>query len=66
VITKPNGGKASALNYGISVAKGDYIVCIDADTQLKNDAVKELMKCFSDDKTAAVAGNVKVGNAINL
>jgi len=65
VLTKPNGGKASALNYGISVAKGDYLVCIDADTQLKNDAVKELLKCFTDDNVGAVAGNVKVGNTIN-
>jgi len=65
VITKPNGGKASALNYGISAAKGDFIVCIDADTQLKKDAVKELLKCFNDERTGAAAGNVKVGNTIN-
>jgi len=65
VYTKPNGGKASALNYGISVANGEYLVCIDADTQLKTDAVKELLKCFNDERVGAVAGNVKVGNTIN-
>ncbi|MBC7493482.1 MAG: polysaccharide deacetylase family protein, partial [Flavobacterium sp.] len=32
--SKVNGGKASALNYGISLTKNDYVVCIDADTQL--------------------------------
>ena len=65
VYTKPNGGKASALNYGISVSNGEYLVCIDADTQLKTDALKELLKSFNDEKVGAVAGNVKVGNTIN-
>jgi glycosyltransferase involved in cell wall biosynthesis len=35
VFTKPNGGKASALNFGISHADNDFVVCIDADTQLE-------------------------------
>ena len=65
--TKPNGGKASALNYGISCTKSDFVVCIDADTQLKNDALTQLMKCFAiqtknNQEIGAVAGNVKVGN----
>ena len=66
VYTKPNGGKASALNFGIEHAAGDYLVCIDADTQLMPDAVRQLMKYFNNDKVAAVAGNVKVGNEKNI
>ena len=70
VLTKQNGGKATALNYGINMAVNNYVVCIDADTQLKKDAVTELMKKFGNrDATAqvgAVAGNVKVGNEINM
>ncbi len=66
VHTKPNGGKASALNYGINLADTDYVVCIDADTQLKSDAVMQLMNKFSSDDIGAVAGNVKVGNEINM
>jgi len=66
VHTKPNGGKASALNYGINLAGTEYVVCIDADTQLKTDAVSQLMKKFDNDKVGAVAGNVKVGNEINM
>jgi peptidoglycan-N-acetylglucosamine deacetylase len=66
VLTKPNGGKASALNYGISQSDADYVVCIDADTQLKPDAVAHLMTHFVDKNTAAVAGNVKVGNVNGL
>jgi peptidoglycan-N-acetylglucosamine deacetylase len=65
--TKPNGGKASALNFGINLTQNEYVVCIDADTQLKTDALTQLMKCFTiqtknNQEIGAVAGNVKVGN----
>jgi cellulose synthase/poly-beta-1,6-N-acetylglucosamine synthase-like glycosyltransferase/peptidoglycan/xylan/chitin deacetylase (PgdA/CDA1 family)/spore germination protein YaaH len=66
VLTKPNGGKASALNFGITHAKYDHVICIDADTQLKTDAVYHLMRYFTDEEIGAVAGTVKVGNAHNL
>lgn len=70
VVTKKNGGKATALNYGINICTSDYVVCIDADTQLKSNAVTELMKKFistdSITPVGAVAGNVKVGNEINM
>ena len=67
VHTKVNGGKASALNHGIAITQNDFVVCIDADTQLKTDALSELMKCFTlhfknNQQVGAVAGNVKVGN----
>ena len=62
VVTKSNGGKWDALNTGIKVAKGEFIVCIDADTLLDQNAVQHLVKHFRDPKIAAVAGNVKVGN----
>ncbi|UEG50955.1 glycosyltransferase [Ferruginibacter lapsinanis] len=66
VHTKFNGGKASALNFGIAHASGEFVVCIDADTQLKKDAVSQLMKKFTGPEVGAVAGNVKVGNEINM
>ncbi|QJD95283.1 glycosyltransferase [Mucilaginibacter robiniae] len=66
VLTKPNGGKASALNFGISHARYDYVVCIDADTLLKNDAILQLMAYFTDEEIGAIAGTVKVGNETNI
>ncbi|SEF65237.1 Glycosyltransferase, catalytic subunit of cellulose synthase and poly-beta-1,6-N-acetylglucosamine synthase [Halpernia humi] len=70
VLTKINGGKASALNYGISHTNSEFVVCIDADTQLKEDAVSRLMDAFymeeKPQETGAVAGNVKVGNEVNM
>lgn len=70
VFTKVNGGKASALNYGVSQSRNEYVICIDADTQLKNDAVSHLIKMFfregQKQLVGAVAGNVKVGNSNTL
>jgi peptidoglycan-N-acetylglucosamine deacetylase len=70
VYSKSNGGKASALNFGIQKAESAYVVCIDADTQLKTDAITELMNQFmhppEGGEVGAVAGNVKVGNEVNM
>jgi len=72
VFTKPNGGKASALNLGVEKAAGEFVVCIDADTQLKTDAISLLMQKFfvptdnTNAQVGAVAGNVKVGNERNM
>jgi peptidoglycan-N-acetylglucosamine deacetylase len=66
VLSKPNGGKASALNFGIAQSTASFVVCIDADTKLLPDAVSKLMMHFNNDTTGAVAGNVKVGNEVNL
>src|SRR5574344_2190534 len=69
IFTKPNGGKASALNYGIEHTDAEYVVCIDADTKLYHNAVSLLMLHFlksADKKIGSVAGNVKVGNQVNI
>ncbi|MBI5218894.1 MAG: glycosyltransferase [Bacteroidia bacterium] len=66
VLTKPNGGKATALNYGIEHMSGEIMVCIDADTQLHTDAIKNLIPYFHNSKIGAVSGNVKIGNENNL
>jgi peptidoglycan-N-acetylglucosamine deacetylase len=62
---KENGGKSSALNFGISVAKNEYVICVDADTVFAKDAVRKLMRHFKNENIGAVAGNVQIGNAIN-
>lgn len=66
VLHKENGGKATALNYGIAFAKGEIIVIVDADTIVGRDALKQIVKGFAIDKNvAAVAGNIKVRNRMN-
>ncbi len=71
LLSKPNGGKASALNYGIGNTNAEYVVCIDADTKLAPNAVSIMMRHFlmktdSLEEIGAVAGVVKVGNEVNM
>jgi len=66
IIDIANGGKANALNTGISQATGDIVVALDADTQFEPDAIARLVRWFDDEKIGAVAGNAKVGNRINM
>lgn len=65
LMRQANGGKAAALNYALTVARGEIIVGFDADTQVAPDAISLLVRHFVDPKIGAVAGNVKVGNRLN-
>jgi len=66
LLTKANGGKAEALNYGLQHTKDEFYVGIDADTSIAPDAVGRLVGHFADPEVGAVAGNAKVGNRVNL
>ena len=60
--TQKNGGKSAALNYGLSFAKGTYVVSIDADTLFDRNAIAKLVTHFYDPRVMGVAGTVHVGN----
>ena len=66
VIRQENGGKASALNTGISRSRGEIVVCLDADTVFRTDTVRHIVAPFVDPDVGAVAGNAKVGNRVNI
>jgi cellulose synthase/poly-beta-1,6-N-acetylglucosamine synthase-like glycosyltransferase/peptidoglycan/xylan/chitin deacetylase (PgdA/CDA1 family) len=62
IIHQVNRGKAAALNHALSEARTEIVVTIDADTEIEPDAIRKLIRHFSDPQVGAVAGNVKVGN----
>jgi cellulose synthase/poly-beta-1,6-N-acetylglucosamine synthase-like glycosyltransferase/peptidoglycan/xylan/chitin deacetylase (PgdA/CDA1 family)/spore germination protein YaaH len=66
VLTKPNGGKADALNFGLERTNEEVYIGIDADGVIAHDAITNLVAHFADPKIGAVAGNAKVGNRVNL
>ena len=66
VFSKPNGGKAAALNYALDRLTEDIYVGIDADTVIATDAISKLIPHFEDPRIGAMAGNAKVGNRVNL
>ncbi len=61
-----NAGKAAALNRAIEVARGDVLICLDADTLVTPTTLSRLARHFADERVGAVAGNIKVGNRVNL
>jgi cellulose synthase/poly-beta-1,6-N-acetylglucosamine synthase-like glycosyltransferase/peptidoglycan/xylan/chitin deacetylase (PgdA/CDA1 family) len=66
VLTKPNGGKADALNFALDRTTEEIYIGIDADGVIAHDAITNLVPHFADPKVGAVAGNAKVGNRVNL
>lgn len=66
LIRQENAGKAAALNRAIVNAEGEVLVCFDADTQVAPNGIALLVRHFADPTVGAVAGNVKVGNRVNI
>jgi cellulose synthase/poly-beta-1,6-N-acetylglucosamine synthase-like glycosyltransferase len=55
-------GKPSALNLGFRLARGEFIVALDADTTFDRRMLQNLIAPFADPRVGAVAGNVLVRN----
>ena len=66
VVTKKNGGKADALNTGIAMARGEFVMCMDGDTKLSRNSLRAMIRHFDDPRVGGVAGNVRVLNRDNL
>jgi poly-beta-1,6-N-acetyl-D-glucosamine synthase len=57
VCTKPNGGKATALNEGYRRSKGEILLFVDADGIFTPGTIDEMLKAFTSLKVGAVCGN---------
>ncbi|MBU4246630.1 MAG: glycosyltransferase [Nanoarchaeota archaeon] len=60
LINQKNLGKGAALNEGIKRAKGDFVACLDADSMVRSDTLKEMMRYFYEGDIAAVSPLMKV------
>jgi cellulose synthase/poly-beta-1,6-N-acetylglucosamine synthase-like glycosyltransferase/peptidoglycan/xylan/chitin deacetylase (PgdA/CDA1 family)/spore germination protein YaaH len=68
LFTKNNAGKSEALNFGIAQTseQDEILVTLDADTIFQSDTIEKLIRRFVDPEIAAIAGNAKVGNRVNI
>ena len=66
VLRQANAGKAAALRRAIDASSGEVLVCLDADTLFTPETLAKLAGPLRDPRVGAVAGNVKVGNRVNL
>ena len=62
LIQQPNLGKSEALRSGLSHAKNDVLVFLDADTHFERGTLAQLVQPLHDPKVGAVSGHAKVGN----
>jgi len=67
LIRKKNGGKGDALNMGINASRYPYFVCMDADSKLQRDSLKEIAEpVFEDDAVIAVGGMILISQCVQM
>jgi cellulose synthase/poly-beta-1,6-N-acetylglucosamine synthase-like glycosyltransferase len=60
VFTKKNGGKGSAVNFGISKSKGEIIGSMDADSFATKESLTKMIGYFSKPDVTAVTASLKI------
>ncbi|MBU1292497.1 glycosyltransferase [Patescibacteria group bacterium] len=67
VLHKKNEGKHTAINAGIALAEdAEFIGCLDADSFVAPNALKEIIPCFFDEKVAAATPAMSVHQPKNF
>ena len=62
LLSQENCGKGVAINKALSVAKGEFFATLDADSTIKEDALRKILPVFVDQEVAAVLPLMKVKN----
>src|SRR3954467_10384651 len=63
VVDKDNGGKADALNVGLSFARGELVCAMDADTLIEADGLQRMVRPFLyATDVVATGGTIRVVN----
>lgn len=67
LISQFKKGKAGALNNGMkNYATGTLVMCLDADSYIAPDAIRNVIRYFQNEKTMVVAANVKIAKSEGL
>lgn len=66
VIHKKNGGKYTALNKAIELSTAEFVGCLDADSEVHPDALRNMIPYFSDPSIKAVTPTMVVHKAKNI
>ena len=67
LVTQENSGKAHALNNAIrNHSTGSIIMCLDSDSYIEKDAIRNAAQYFKDESVAALSANVKISEAEGL
>ncbi len=66
ILIAPERGKHIAVNAGIAVTDAEFIGCLDADSFVEPNALREIVPCFADAQVAAVTAAMSVYRPKNL
>ena len=66
VFHKENGGKGTALNFGIKKAKGKIIFTMDADTTVDRKSMKNMVRFFKDKEIMSVSPAIVIDKPRNI
>lgn len=66
IIHKENGGKHTALNAGIAATRAELVGCLDADSFVEADALREIVACFGSPRVVAATAAMSVHQPENI
>lgn len=66
VYSKKNGGKASALNFGLTKCKGEIFFSMDADTIVESYSLKSMVRYFKDKDVMCVSPAIVTNKPKNI
>lgn len=59
---RDHNGKPTCLNIALSMARGDFMMVVDADSEIEPAAIATMLNRFADPTVGAVAANIGVRN----
>lgn len=60
IITKTNGGKHTAVNLALESVATDLVGCLDADSFVTKEALKQIVPYFEDESVMAVTPSIRI------
>src|SRR3989344_4897515 len=66
ILSKPNGGKHTAVNLALEQVETELVGCLDADSFVMPNALQKIVPYFDDEKTMAVTPSIKVHEPKNF
>jgi len=66
ILQKENGGKHTALNAGIAATSAELVGCLDADSFVEPNALREIVFCFRDPQVAAATAAMSIHKPGNM
>lgn len=63
---KENGGKHTALNFGLERTNSEFVGCLDSDSSVHPESLKRIITFFKNEKTMAVVPSIIVRDPKNI